>query len=82
MIETAEKEKIPYQLEVLEYGGTDAGAIHLSRGGVPSGALSIPCRYVHAPSEMVDAADVRHAVTLIEKLSALQWPSTGTGDEG
>ena len=33
MIETAEREKIPYQLEVLERGGTDAGAIHLSREG-------------------------------------------------
>lgn len=75
MIDTAEKERIPYQLEVLEFGGTDAGAIHLSRGGVPSGALSIPCRYVHAPSEMVDAGDVRHAVTLVEKLAALAWPA-------
>ncbi|NLA12538.1 MAG: M42 family metallopeptidase [Firmicutes bacterium] len=74
MIETAEKEAIPYQLEVLEYGGTDAGAIHLSRGGVPSGAVSIPCRYVHAPSEMVDAGDVAHAVALIEKLAARNWP--------
>lgn len=77
MIETAEKEKIPYQLEVLEYGGTDAGAIHLSRGGVPSGALSIPCRYVHAPSEMVDAGDVSHTVTLIEKLVTRAWPLPG-----
>ena len=74
MIATAEQEKIPYQLEVLELGGTDAGAIHLSRGGVPSGALSIPCRYVHAPSEMIDAGDLRHAVTLIEKLASRAWP--------
>lgn len=81
MIETAEKEKIPYQREVLERGGTDAGAIHLSRGGVPSGALSIPCRYVHAPSEMVDAADLRHAVALIEKLCLLRWPSPGESRE-
>lgn len=74
MIDIAEKNKIPYQLEVLERGGTDAGAIHLSREGVPSGAVSIPCRYVHAPSEMVDAGDVAHAVNLIEKLAALAWP--------
>ena len=74
MIDTAEKNRIPYQLEVLERGGTDAGAIHLSREGVPSGALSIPCRYVHAPSEMVDAGDVEHAVALIERLALLAWP--------
>lgn len=80
MIETAEQNKIPYQLEVLERGGTDAGAIHLSREGVPTGAISIPCRYVHAPSEMVDAGDVAHAVTLVEKLAALSWPPTHSGD--
>ncbi len=74
MIEAAENNNIPYQLEVLEHGGTDAGAIHLSREGVPSGALSIPCRYIHSPSEMVDAGDVEHAVVLIEKLAALAWP--------
>ncbi len=77
MIETAEQSSIPYQLEVLEHGGTDAGAIHLSREGVPSGALSIPCRYVHAPSEMIDAGDVAHAVTLIEKMAARPWPRPG-----
>ncbi|HPU01785.1 MAG: M42 family metallopeptidase [Firmicutes bacterium] len=79
MVETAEKHGIPYQLEVLERGGTDAGAIHLSREGVPSGAVSIPCRYVHTPSEMVDAGDVEHAVELIEKLILLSWPSPDEG---
>lgn len=75
MIETAEANGIPYQLEVLERGGTDAGAIHVSREGVPAGVLSIPCRYVHTPSEMVDAGDVRHAVTLLEKLCTAPWPA-------
>ncbi|HOA35627.1 MAG TPA: M42 family metallopeptidase [Bacillota bacterium] len=79
MIETAEKHKIPYQLEVLERGGTDAGAIHLSREGVPSGAISIPCRYVHSPSEMVDAGDVAHAVELIEKIIMVSWPLPDSG---
>jgi tetrahedral aminopeptidase len=76
MIETAETNKIPYQLEVLERGGTDAGAIHISRLGVPSGAISVPCRYVHTPSEMVDSSDVGYAVDLLEKLLTLPWPST------
>jgi endoglucanase len=65
MVQTAEKAKIPYQREILEFGGTDARAIQLSRSGVPAGVLSIPCRYVHAPSEMVDMEDVENAVKLL-----------------
>jgi endoglucanase len=65
LIDTAEKNKIPYQLEVLEGGTTDAKAIQLTRSGVPSGCVSIPCRYVHSPSEMVDTEDVENAVKLI-----------------
>ncbi len=72
MVQTAEKAKIPYQREILEFGGTDARAIQLSRSGVPAGVLSIPCRYVHAPSEMVDMEDVENAVKLLVNL--LQSP--------
>jgi endoglucanase len=74
MIETAEQNSIPYQLEVLTRGGTDAGAIHLSREGVPSGVLSIPCRYVHTSSEVVDKADLENATQLLEKLLLSRWP--------
>ena len=56
---------IPYQLEILEFGGTDAGAIQRSRAGVPAGCISIPCRYVHTPSEMVDLRAVQGAVKLL-----------------
>jgi len=68
MVHTAESAGLPYQLEVLERGGTDAQAIQLSRAGVPAGTLSIPCRYVHSPSEMVDYDDVQHAVSLMLEL--------------
>jgi len=68
MVETAERNKLPYQLEVLEGGTTDARAIQLSRAGVPSGCISIPCRYVHSPSEMVDLNDVQNAVKLLVAL--------------
>jgi putative aminopeptidase FrvX len=68
MVTTAEKARIPYQLEVLERGGTDARAIQLTRAGVPAGCLSIPCRYVHSPSEMVDLGDVENAVKLLVEL--------------
>lgn len=65
MINTAKSANIPYQLEVLERGGTDARAIQLSRAGVPAGCISIPCRYVHSPSEMVDLDDVENAIKLV-----------------
>jgi tetrahedral aminopeptidase len=65
---TAEKAKIPYQREILEGGTTDARVIQLTRAGVPAGCISIPCRYVHSPSEMVDYRDVENAVKLLVKL--------------
>jgi len=65
MIQTAEKNKIPYQREVLLIGGTDARAIQVTRAGVPAGAISIPVRYVHSPSEIVDFSDVQNAIRLL-----------------
>ncbi|MFO3796075.1 MAG: M42 family metallopeptidase [Anaerolineales bacterium] len=70
MVETAERAGIPYQREVLLGGTTDARAIQLARAGVPSGCLSIPCRYLHSPSEMVDAEDVQNAIRLLVNLLA------------
>lgn len=69
LVELAEDKKIPYQMEVLDAGGTDAGAIHLTKAGVPSGAISIPTRYVHSPSEMVDIRDVEACVDLVVALA-------------
>ena len=65
MIDTALSEGLPHQLEVLPGGTTDARAIQTSRDGIPSGCLSIPCRYVHSPSETVSAADVANAERLL-----------------
>lgn len=65
LVETAEAHGIPYQMEVLPFGGTDAGAIHLTRAGVPSGVVSLPCRYLHTPAEMVDLRDLDAAVSLL-----------------
>ncbi len=68
MMDTAERLGIEYQLEVLEIGGTDARAIQTSGAGVPTGCLSIPTRYVHTPSEMVDYGDVLGSVKLLVAL--------------
>lgn len=65
MITTAEKAKIPYQREVLLMGSTDARAIQITRAGVMAGALSIPCRYIHSASEMVDYEDLKNSVKLL-----------------
>jgi endoglucanase len=68
MVRGAEKLNLPYQMEILEGGSTDARAMQLARAGVPAGCLSIPCRYVHSPSEMVDYQDVQQAVQLLVEL--------------
>ncbi len=68
MVKTAQEAAIPYQLEVLEAGGTDGRAIQLTRAGVPAGCVSIACRYIHSPSEMVDSDDVENSVRLLVEL--------------
>lgn len=61
----AEAAGIPVQAEVLVGGSTDAAAIQVSRAGVPAGCLSIPSRYVHTPSQIVDMQDVEDCVRLL-----------------
>ncbi len=75
MERAAKEAQLPYQMEVLEAGTTDARAMQLTRAGIPAGAISIPCRYIHAPSEMVDFNDVENAVRLaVELLShPVEW---------
>ncbi len=65
MVQTAKQAGLPYQMEILERGSTDAYLIQVSRAGVPAGCLSIPCRYIHSPSEMLDLGDVENAVRLM-----------------
>ena len=65
MVKRAEDAHIPYQLEVLTAGDTDTAAIQLAREGVPAGCISIPCRYVHSISEIVDMNDVQAAIDLL-----------------
>ena len=63
--ELAVARDIPYQMDVIRQGGTDAGSIHLTRSGVYTGGVSIPCRYMHSPVEMVDARDVEACAGLV-----------------
>ncbi|HZY42115.1 MAG TPA: M20/M25/M40 family metallo-hydrolase, partial [Anaerolineae bacterium] len=68
MVQRAKEAKIPYQLEILREGSTDADVIQVSRDGVPSGGVLVPCRHVHSPSEMVDMTDVENGVKLLVEL--------------
>jgi len=63
----AEREKIPYQLEILPRGGTDAGAIQRARGGVAAVTISVPTRYVHTVNEMVHPNDLEAAINLLAR---------------
>lgn len=65
LVKLAKDNEIPYQMEVLEFGGTDSGAIHVNKEGVPSGVISIPTRYVHSTVEMASKNDIINCTKLL-----------------
>lgn len=66
LVHLAKEKGIPYQMEVLEFGGTDSGAIHMNKTGVPSGVISIPTRYVHSTIEMASKEDITSCISLLK----------------
>jgi putative aminopeptidase FrvX len=72
LCEVAAAEKIPFTLEASARAtGTDADAVHISRGGIPTGLLSIPLRYMHSPVELVQLDDVQACARLIAAVAML-----------
>lgn len=65
MIACAEENGVPYQRELLPMARTEGGAIQCVRAGVPTGVISIPCRYMHSAVETVDLRDVQAAADLL-----------------
>lgn len=66
LVDTAKKNRIPYQMKAVPRGtGTDANAMQLSRGGVATGLIGVPNRYMHSPVEMVSLRDVAHCSALL-----------------
>lgn len=65
----AKENEIPCQVKEAVAGGNDAGAIHVSRSGVRTAAISLACRYLHAPVGMISQEDFHHAEALVEKLA-------------
>jgi putative aminopeptidase FrvX len=65
LVDAAEENEIPYQLEAGLGGTTDASRISLAREGVPSGPLSIPTRYIHSPTSLISLKDAENVVKLL-----------------
>lgn len=63
--ETAEKERIPYQLSVVFGGGTDAGKFHVVKAGAPSIVIGVPARHIHSHASVVDISDIDGTVKLV-----------------
>jgi putative aminopeptidase FrvX len=75
LYEAGEQQGIPFTVESQgKATGTDADAIHLSRSGVPTGLVSVPCRYMHSPVEMVTLHDIDAAARLIAAFAKLLEP--------
>jgi endoglucanase len=64
-VDTAEELKIPYQFDMLERGGTDSGAIHLHRRGVPNLVIAVPTRHIHSHAGIIYRDDFDNAVKLV-----------------
>jgi endoglucanase len=66
LVRVAKKEKIPYQVASAARGtGTDANAMQLSRGGMATGLLSVPLRYMHTPNELLSLVDLQNTARLL-----------------
>jgi len=77
LYETAEAEGIPFTVEASARAtGTDADAVHISRGGVATGLVSIPIRYMHSPVELVQLDDVHACARLIAAFALRLDPET------
>jgi endoglucanase len=78
LVQTANQRDIPYQFKQPGVGGTDAGAIHLAKAGIPAVAVAVPCRYIHAPASILSLNDYDNLLALM--VAAIQtlperWPA-------
>ncbi len=68
VVDVAKENEIPYQFDLIERGGTDAGRIHLNEAGVPSIVISIPTRYIHSHNGILSIEDYNHTLNLLYNL--------------
>lgn len=76
----AEENHIPYQYRQPGGGGTDAGALHLTRGGVPSVSVSVPGRYAHTAVMLARISDWQNTINLLHQTLANLTPDIMSGD--
>jgi putative aminopeptidase FrvX len=74
LVDTAERARIPYQFRQPGGGGTDAGAIHRSRAGVPSISVSIPGRYLHTAAGIARLSDWKNTLALLHSALSTMTP--------
>jgi len=79
LVKVAEENKIPYQIEAdPRPTGTDGRELQMAPGGLATAVVSVPLRYMHTPSEIVDLKDVEQAVQLLVAYAKSLQP----GDSG
>lgn len=67
IIKLAQREEIDYQFRKSTRAGNDGGAIHLTKEGIPTAAISVPCRYIHSPASLINLDDYQNTVKLVDK---------------
>lgn len=65
----ADEYSLPCQTKTMIAGGNDSGAIHLTGRGIRTIAVSVPCRYLHSPSCVINAEDLGNTLDLVRKLA-------------
>jgi putative aminopeptidase FrvX len=77
LVEAAEQEEIPHSFEIATGRTmTDADAVHVARGGVPTGLVSIPIRNLHSPCELASLSDIEAVIRLVVAFTRRLQPET------
>jgi endoglucanase len=80
LIETAEGAGIRYQIRQPGGGGTDAGAIHMQRAGIPSVSVSVPGRYAHTAVSLARLSDWKDTLALVHTALSRLTPQVLSSD--
>ncbi len=65
LVKVAKNNDITIQYKRTTSGSNDAGKIHLTGGGIPTVAVSVPCRYIHSPNSVINIEDYKSCKNLI-----------------
>jgi len=68
VISIAQRNRIQFQLKRTAFGGTDAGRIHITRKGIPTIVISVPCRYIHSPVSLAKTEDIQNTIRLVDAI--------------